>query len=421
MRGGQRLNPRPNNRTSLRTYLKLAFYGSAVAAALILVVYYVTKPGDDERERPVADVTDFQWRKNIEINPRFVAGKEVMKGFPVFIQFEDEDLRNEQFGGMIYHEDGKDFIFVDNEGLLLDFQVEHYDPMAGKFEVWVNVPELSPDQTTTISLYYGNQNQEENLSSNFTWNKNYAGVWHFHESLADATNNGNNAIDRGAASVKGLRGNALKFNGVKNVSGSLVHIADNGSLDLQEEGTVEAWININSFQDWAGLIYKGDKVDFSDDAYFIQFLGGPERKRLSFGIADSRGNYSYERSAIDLAANEWYHIAFTWDQEKMVLYVNGYEYGSRVNSAVARNTEGGLNIGSQLSNAPTNSPFDGIIDEVRISKIARSQQWIKTSYKNQQNPGKNILISQKQPTIGHTLLNTKKGKENEVVYNAINE
>ncbi len=417
MKRNQRLNHRPTNRTSLRTYLKLAFYGSAVAAAIFLVVYYATKPGEeDERIRPVVDLSNFLWKKDIVITQRFVTGKETMSGFPIYVHLKDEDLKNIDFGGTIYHDDGKDFVFVDQNGVLLDFQVEHHDPVSGEFEVWVNIPELSAENDTNISLYYGNQTFDKNYSSSYTWNNNYTGVWHFHNNLSDATNNGNNAVDRGAASVKGIQGNALKFNGLKNVSGSIVHIADNGSLDLQEEGTIEAWINVNSFQDWAGLIYKGDKVDYSDDAYFIQFLGGPERKRLSFGIADERGNYSYERSAVDLTANEWYHVAFTWDQQKMVLYVNGFEYGSRINSVVARNTEGGLNIGSQLNNAPTNSPFDGIIDEVRISKIARSHQWIKTSYKNQYNPAKNIIVSQKQPTIGHTMRKSRKDQLNKKVY-----
>jgi len=52
-----------------------------------------------------------------------------------------------------------------------------------------------------------------------------------------------------------------------------------------------------------------------------------------------------------------------------------------------RNTLGDLNIGAQtnlyIDDFVRNLPFDGVIDEVRISNTARSADWLRTSYNNQ--------------------------------------
>ena len=56
---------------------------------------------------------------------------------------------------------------------------------------------------------------------------------------------------------------------------------------------------------------------------------------------------------------------------------------SKVDTYSARCTSGGVNIGVQLTEyygSYQNLPFDGVIDEVRISNVGRSGGWIETSY-----------------------------------------
>lgn len=394
------LNPRPSNNTRLKTTLKYVAIGSVLATAMFLAIYYGKKQKDQAvREKRFVNLDDFKWKKTVVVNHRKVKGSEALYNFPLLIHLREPTLRSIAQGGMVETDQGNDIVFAEGSGEVMDFEIESYDPGTGELWVWVRIPELSPSSDTGLSFYYGNENILENLSTHFTWDNDFTGIWHLDGNIEDATSGKNSGNSTDTRQVSGKMGYAQQFTGLKNVNGSIIHIPDHSSLDLQEEGTIEAWIYVNSFQDWAGVIYKGDKLDFSDDAYFIQFLGGSERKRLAFGITSESGVYSYERSAIDLENKTWYHIAFTWDQRQIRLYVNGYDYGSKANNTVARNTPGGLNIGSQLSEAVENNPFDGIIDEVRVSKVARSPEWIATSFQNQSEPSNFISVQEPQPGL----------------------
>ncbi|MDN5211692.1 DUF2341 domain-containing protein [Fulvivirgaceae bacterium BMA12] len=395
------LNPRPSTNTKLKTTLKYVVAGGLLATAIFLTIYYQQKQKDGrERERPMVDLSGFKWEKVVVLNHEKISGSEVLFNFPVLLHIQETMLKSKTLGGLIEDIHGYDIAFVDELGEIMDHQVENYDPGSGELLVWVRIQELSPFVDTRFSLYFGNENIKEDLSTNFTWEENYTGVWHLNNDTQDATVNNNTGSSFGTNRVLGKMAYGMQFRGDKDVNGSIVHIPDHNSLDLHKEGTIEAWVYVNSFQNWAGVVYKGDKPDFSDDAYFIQFLGDSERQRLTFGITGENGIYSYERSAIDLKSHTWYYIAFTWNPEKIQLYVNGYDYGSKVNNTAARNTDGGLNIGSQLNEAVKNNPFDGVIDEVRISKVARSQQWIATTYKNQSAPASFFSIDDPQPRLG---------------------
>ena len=395
------LNPKPSNRNRLKTTLKYVTIGGTLAVAIVLAIYYGQKKKDEaDREERVVDLDGFKWEKVIVIDNTKIKSNSVLPNFPILIHLREPALRSRAQNGMVEDINGYDIVFVDEFGQVMDHQTEHYNPDTGELLVWARLKELSPFTDTKFSLYYGNEQIREDLSTHFTWDTHYTGIWHLNNNVEDASGSKNSGNSIGTEQVSGKIGLAKQFKGLKNVNGSIVHINDHRSLDLQEEGTIEAWIYVNSFQDWAGVIYKGDKPDFSDDAYFIQFLGGNERRRLTFGITGENGVYSYERSAIDLDIRTWYYIVFTWDQEKIQLYVNGFDYGSKVNNTVARNTAGGLNIGSQLNEAIKTNPFDGIIDEVRISNIARSREWITTSYQNQSNPSDFISIDIPQPRVG---------------------
>ena len=48
--------------------------------------------------------------------------------------------------------------------------------------------------------------------------------------------------------------------------------------------------------------------------------------------------------------------------------------------------------------------INGIIDEVRISNIARSPEWISTSYANQNNPSTFLLIGEENQRRDKTVL-----------------
>jgi hypothetical protein len=172
---------------------------------------------------------------------------------------------------------------------------------------------------------------------------------------------------------------AYTFDGIDDY----IHVSDDDALDLSTEGTLAAWIFIHSYNDLAGIIHKGDKGDFSDEAYSLQFWvdngGNDGKKRILFALTDDSGN-TYELKTpgnFHFNIGLWYHVAATWDSTGMKLYVDGSESNSNKNVVTVRNTDGGLNIGSQLIDGESygsygNCPFDGKIDDAVIYDRALS-------------------------------------------------
>jgi hypothetical protein len=80
-----------------------------------------------------------------------------------------------------------------------------------------------------------------------------------------------------------------------------------------------------------------------------------------------------------IALSQWYHVAHTYKNGEARLYVNGVLDNS--------STAGSMNIPSpvQMSVGGFGRRYDfaGDLDEVRVSKVTRSADWIKLEYENQ--------------------------------------
>ncbi|HUV09129.1 MAG TPA: LamG domain-containing protein [Spirochaetia bacterium] len=183
----------------------------------------------------------------------------------------------------------------------------------------------------------------------------------------------------GATWTEGLNGTALMFNGYDN----FIRIEDSDGLDLSTAGTVEAWIKASSHKPYAGIVHKGEKRDFSDESWMLQFWGSDGT--VAVIVTSPDGTLLEVFSTFQLDLDEWYHVAATWDSDRVVLYINGQENNSRPNTVgEIRATDGGLIIGAQLSE-PYNSTygnigFDGVIDEVNVFDRALTPEEILYRY-----------------------------------------
>ena len=84
----------------------------------------------------------------------------------------------------------------------------------------------------------------------------------------------------------------------------------------------------------------------------------------------------------DLQKNTWYYIVGTYDGSKMRVYVNGVLEGEEDESrALYPTSTAHLYLGRQPWSG-FEYYFDGIIDEVRISNVARSESEIQAHYQS---------------------------------------
>jgi len=86
---------------------------------------------------------------------------------------------------------------------------------------------------------------------------------------------------------------------------------------------------------------------------------------------------------VGLATGTWYYFAFTYDNAASVLkhFVNGAQQGSdKLVSGTITDNANRFSIGANTGGASLN--LNAYIDEVRISNVARSANWLKFCYDN---------------------------------------
>ena len=212
-----------------------------------------------------------------------------------------------------------------------------------------------------------------------------AGQWTFDEGSGltayDSSGNGQNGpITSGSPATEWTDGKVfggLRFDG----SGDgFVRIPDSDELDLTDEGTLSAWIYLDGYKNFMGIIHKGEFRDWSDEAYSLQFWTG---RKLALTFTTTTGAKKLIGSK-KLQNDRWYHVAGTWGPNGMALYVDGELDRSNSVAAVGVPSIGSVQIGSQLSefynSSYKNLPFIGVIDDARIYRRTLTAAEIKDQY-----------------------------------------
>ncbi|MFZ2026353.1 MAG: LamG domain-containing protein [Microgenomates group bacterium] len=206
---------------------------------------------------------------------------------------------------------------------------------------------------------------------------NTVGLWHMNEAsgnVLDSSGNGITGTPTGTTVVAGKMGNGRSFNGTTNY----IEFGDVTILDQALQGTISVWIKPNSLptaSDYNSIIAKADFAA-AGNAFFIR-LGGAEGIR--FAVRDAASNQINCDTITFPPVGEWTLVTGVFTNNQCHVYFNDdLKVSSSVTSFTGiQNTTTTLRIGS--SNYASELFFDGLIDEVRISNIARSLEDIKAS------------------------------------------
>jgi hypothetical protein len=291
--------------------------------------------------------------------------------------------------------DGGDIIFTAGDGVTkLDHEIEKYDETTGELVAWVEVNSLSGTNNTDIYIYYGNtslaegENQWNPLG---VWDSNYVGVWHLKETptvdpLAyDSTSNDNDAsflADMTSGDqVGGQIDGAMDFDDAG--SNDRVRADDDPSLGGMSGLTVETWVNLKQTVPQVGdnsqsyyLSYKSH----SGAPWFSWQLMAPDWDPGFYLEVNTDGVSGSVHGNTVASADTWYHIVGVYESgQPLKLYVNGGD------DSKWPDTPSG-NVLDSDQPYYMGGDVNGILDEFRISKVARSAAWIETEYNNQRAP-----------------------------------
>ena len=156
--------------------------------------------------------------------------------------------------------------------------------------------------------------------------------------------------------------NSLHFDGVND----RVVIPDNDALDMTNNYTLEAWVYPTQFINGAGILSKWQTTN--GRGYMLRLAG------TSGGVTIDERNTT--TNVLTLYA--WNHIAAVNNNGTRKLYINGVEVALGSSSYTVQANTDPIHIGQDYND--NNRIFKGMIDEVRIWNVVRTQAEIQANY-----------------------------------------
>lgn len=321
--------------------------------------------------------SNWQYRKKITIDHTKVAQTDQIY-FPVLINVTDTDVRTHA------QTSGYDILFTDSTGLTqIPYEREQYDSTSGELVAWVQVATLSSTADTTIYMYYGNSaaSDQQDLSGG-VWDSNFKGVWHSNDAtsttIADSTVNANTGIKQGTTGpleTTGKIGQAQRYDG----SDSYIGVVPTGTLT--GSFTVSVWAQVSDADIDHTIIGTRSDDDYSFDFKFVN-------NDTIHGDIGNGFNWITTEADVGLlySYDTWYQITYVVTTTGYSIYIDGSNAASEnysEDTPILFDATHRFFIGQV---GYDNEWFKGAIDEVRISDIVRSADWIQTEYNNQNDP-----------------------------------
>lgn len=288
---------------------------------------------------------------------------ESVEDFPLLVR-----LHGDWFPFAEARSHGEDLRFTDSQGRALPHQIEAWDAAAGTAAIWVRIPRITGQQRQALHLHWGKADATDASDGAAVFNEGngHLTVWHLGENPADATGRWS-AKDTGTTATTGMIGPARRFPGKAGLfvgdkltgfpTGAQPHSTEAWFRPAQTNGNVLAWGN----EQGQGKV--------------VMHYRSPSHVKMECYFSDA------DVQSAPFPAGEWVHVVHTYAPGDSRVYVNG----ELANAAKGRSTPLNLRTPARfwIGGWYHNYNFVGDIDEVRVSKVARSAAWVRLSHANQ--------------------------------------
>lgn len=299
---------------------------------------------------------------------------EILTNFPVLVVLKTN------LAGLDYNTfasaTGGDLRFKSGDGATeLNYEIESWNP-GGNSYVWVQVPRF----TNNCSLLaqwggYAGSAAPACTTNGATWSNGFLGVWHLDELFGahkdSSTNQGaarfTQAVGQGFPA--GISGGSDNFNNLNATSDyiSLPNMGTNAQI------TVECWTRLNAVppDTLRGLV--------SCDNWNTGVTHFRCNNSLQIQASYYNGGVVINSPANSLAVSNWFYSGYVMagaGSGNFRLFLNGTNVATATGIAANDNTD--MNIAREYGGRNLNARMD----EVRISSVARSTNWLWATYQS---------------------------------------
>src|SRR5215471_8888616 len=307
--------------------------------------------------------TDWTYRKKITIDESAMGGalSQDPGRVPLLVRLHDGIFKFSDA-----KEDGTDLRFVDSDDKTpLKFHIDTYDSLLGIALLWVDMPAIPAGGTRELYLYFGNAKAPNGADPRGTYDADTTLVYHFADRATPPRDETayNNAGQPAVTSVDdAIIGRGVHFDGTNAVT-----LPPSPSLAIEAGApfTWSAWIKPDAAQRNGVLFAKrnganGLIIGLDQGVPFVNAINGATNARSSAIPA--------------LEPTKWHHLAVV-AAAQITLYVDG-KAATTLAAALPALT-GPATLGGD---APRPGGFVGDLDELEISKVARSPAFVAAAF-----------------------------------------
>ncbi len=340
----------------------------------------------------------YGYRRTLTIDHTKIGATDITN-FPVLVSVTDTTLATVANGGRITSASGFDIVFFSDPTLLtkLDNEIETYSATTGAIVMWVRVPTVSHTVDTVIYMGYGNAAivaSQENKAG--VWDTNFVAVYHLpNGSVVTANDSTSNALN---GIITGSSASAGKVDGAITINGATDKVVATGG-GFSGNVTMDTWVKPTAFN--YGAIVSNNNVGTASRNYITVFTAGDSSLFVGCG---GIGLVAVPLSS-PIVLNVWNHIVTTCDGANWKAYLNGVLVGTIANSNIPNSSGDTIYIGQE---GPAYDQYTGVIDEVRISKSARSADWILSEYNNVNAPATFAVLGSEAAVVAPPSTSTNK-------------
>lgn len=347
----------------------------SISIFIVIFVIACTAEGAWDLLRSQADI--FQALENydnrIKVTISNSSQDEDLTNFPVLVILNTSRVT---YGNI--SADGTGIKFISSDfSTELSYEIEEWNPGGDSF-FWVKIPAITAlSNTDYFWIYYSTESNLDSTNSESVWNNSYLAVWHMNDGGGTITDSSSSGLDGTINMMSGPVYEPIgKMAGAQYFDGSLdtINVTDATLLDNLGPVTFSFWMSDSGFTDLDYVLKKGGLIIRLWDPFSLRFRVSYDTNQVASQF-DNTWDFLF-----------WKFFSITWSGNSNhsdvsifadgVILVSPDDFG---NGGGSRISDAGTDffIGSDESG---NNSFTGRIDEMRISDVARTPEWIKAQY-----------------------------------------